>query len=96
MEMTILKKRQVEEVKGELQSNMVRLVEREGKLEDLDRKVLIDFFWAFEVLNIVRIVSNKLAKLKWCTSRVHFGKIQFENQSMKAVGHRFQKIYHIP
>ena len=64
-------------MKGELQSNMVRLVEREGKLEDLDRKVLIDFFWAFEVLNIVRIVSNKLAKLKWCISRVHFGKIHF-------------------
>ena len=30
---------QVAEVKGELQLNMVRLAEREGKLEDLEGKV---------------------------------------------------------
>ena len=59
----------MEEVKGELQTSMVRLVEREGKLEDLDRKVLI-FLLAFEVLNFVRMWSNKLAKLKRLTGDV--------------------------
>ena len=34
-------------------------------------------------------ITNKLAKQRRCVSRVHFG------NRMKAVGHSFQKIYHI-
>ena len=41
------------------------------------------------------LCGKKLAKLRRCVSRVHFAKIHFGNQSLKAVSHSFQKIYHI-
>ena len=45
-------------MKGELRMNMVRLVEREGKLEDLDRKVLNEIWFPF--YNLVRIFQNNI------------------------------------
>ena len=39
----------------------------------------------------------KVEKMFWrCISRVHFAKIHFGNQSLKAVGDCFQKIYDVP
>ena len=38
--------------------------------------------------------GNKLAKLRRCVSQVQFAKY-IVNRSLKAVGHSFQKIYHV-
>ena len=50
-----------------------------------------------DVTNVLLSTLNKLAKLRRCVSRVHFGKIhfgkiRFVNQRLKAVGHSFQII----